>query len=96
VADYRATVLTGFQEVEDNLATIHWLGEASVVQEQAVRAARESVALTVNQYKAGTASFLNVALVQASQLSEERTMVQLVGRQLSASVALVRSIGGEW
>ena len=96
VADYRATVLAGFQEVEDNLATIHWLGEASVVQEQAVRAARESVALTVNQYKAGTASFLNVALVQASQLSEERTMVQLVGRQLSASVALIRSIGGDW
>jgi len=96
VADYRATVLTGFQEVEDNLATIHWLGEAAVVQEQAVRAARESVALTVNQYKAGTASFLAVALVQASQLSEERTMVQLMGRQLSASVALIRSIGGEW
>ncbi|QJR09778.1 Outer membrane protein OprM [Usitatibacter rugosus] len=96
VSDYRSTVLTGFQEVEDNLATIHWLGEAAVVQEQAVRAARESVALTVNQYKAGTASFLAVALVQASQLSEERTMVQLMGRQLSASVALIRSIGGEW
>ncbi|APV48285.1 hypothetical protein BWI17_00475 [Betaproteobacteria bacterium GR16-43] len=96
VADYRGTVLGGFQEVEDNLATIHWLGEAFVVQEQAVRAARESVALTLNQYKAGTASYLNVALVQASQLSEERTMVQLVGRRLAASVALVRSIGGDW
>lgn len=96
VADYRGTVLTGFQEVEDNLATLHWLGEAASVQEQALKAARESVALTVNQYKAGTASFLNVALVQAQQLNEERTMVQLVGRQLSASVALIRSIGGDW
>jgi outer membrane protein TolC len=50
----------------------------------------------MNQYKAGTVSFLNVALVQATQLNEERTMVQLLGRRLAASVALIRALGGGW
>lgn len=96
VADYRNTVLNSFREVEDQLANVRYLGEASVVQEQAAAAARETVALTVNQYKAGTVSFLNVAQAQATQLSEERSTVQLQGRRLTAAVALVRAIGGDW
>lgn len=96
VADYRNTVLNSFREVEDQLANVRYLGEASVVQEQAAAAARETVALTVNQYKAGTVSFLNVAQAQATQLSEERSTVQLQGRRLAAAVALVRAIGGDW
>jgi NodT family efflux transporter outer membrane factor (OMF) lipoprotein len=94
VANYRQTVLTSFQEVENNLATLHWLGEESKVQVEATRAARESVILTTNQYKAGTVSYLAVVIVQASQLNEERTMVQLINRRLAATVALVRAIGG--
>ncbi len=96
VANYRQTVLGGFQEVEDNLATVHWLTEETQVEQEAVRAARETVALTLNQYKAGTVSFLNVALVQATQLNEERTMVTLLGRRLTATVALMRALGGTW
>ena len=96
VANYRQSVLAGFQEVENNLATLHWLAEESDVQVQATRAARESVLLTTNQYKAGTVSFLNVVIVQAAQLNEERTMVTIVGRRLAATVALIRAIGGEW
>ena len=96
VANYRQTVLAAFQDVEDNLAAVHWLAEESKVEEDAVRAARESVVLTVNQYKAGTVAYLNVALVQASQLNEERTMVTLLGRRLAATVALMRSLGGKW
>ena len=96
VADYRDTVLNSFREVEDQLANVRYLGEASVVQEQAAAAARETVALTVNQYKAGTVSFLNVATAQASQLSEERSTVQLLGRRLTASVSLIRALGGTW
>jgi NodT family efflux transporter outer membrane factor (OMF) lipoprotein len=96
VAGYRDTVLQGFREVEDNLATVRWLSEAALVQEQAARAARETVVLTVNQYKAGTVSFLNVAQVQASQLSEDRSTVILLGRRLSATVGLIRAIGGDW
>jgi len=61
-----------------------------------VRAARETVTITVNQYKAGTVSNLNVVIVQASQLSEERTLVNLLGRRLVASVGLIRAIGGSW
>ena len=96
VANYRATVLQAMQEVEDNLAALRWLAEESAVQQDAARLARESVLLTVNQYKAGTVGYLNVALVQASQLSEERSTVQLIGRRLVATVALIRALGGEW
>ena len=96
VANYRQTVLTAFQDVEDNLATVHWLVEESKVEQEAVRAARESTALTVNQYKAGTVSFLNVVQVQATQLNEERTSVTLLGRRLAATVGLIRAMGGTW
>ena len=96
VADYRQTVLTAFQEVEDNIAAQRWLAEEMKIQEEAARLARESVALTVNQYKAGTAGYLNVVLVQASQLNEERQTVQLLGRRLGATVNLIRALGGAW
>ena len=96
VANYRETVLEAFQEVENNLAAAHWLAEESKVQQEAARAARESVTLTVNQYKAGTVSYLNVVTVQATQLAEERTLVTLLGRRLAATVALIRALGGTW
>jgi NodT family efflux transporter outer membrane factor (OMF) lipoprotein len=96
VADYRQVVLTSMQDVEDNLAAMHWLAEESKVQAEATQAARESVALTVNQYKAGTVSFLNVALVQATQLNAERSLVTLLSRRLAATVALIKALGGTW
>ncbi|HWI14586.1 MAG TPA: efflux transporter outer membrane subunit, partial [Burkholderiales bacterium] len=58
VANYRQTVLTGFREVEDNLATLRILEQAASVQTEAVEASRQSVALALNQYKAGTVSYL--------------------------------------
>ena len=96
VADYRQTVLTAFQEVENNLAAVHWLAEESKVEREAVRAARESTTLTTNQYRAGTASLLNVVVIQANQLNEERAAVNLLGRHLTATVALIRALGGSW
>ena len=96
VADYRQAVLTGFQEVEDNLANIHWLADEAVVQRDALAAARESVRLTLNQYKAGTASYLDVTLVQATQFAAERTTVDLLQRRLVANVSLIRALGGSW
>jgi NodT family efflux transporter outer membrane factor (OMF) lipoprotein len=96
LAHYRETVLGAFQEVENNLAAAHWLAEENRVQQQAARAARESVTLTVNQYKAGTVSYLNVVQVQSTQLAEERTLVTLLGRRLAATVALIRALGGTW
>src|SRR5258708_10153806 len=96
VANYRETVLGALQEVENNLAAVRWLAEEGKVQQEAARAARESVTLTVNQYKAGTVSYLNVVQVQATQLSEERNTVVLLGRRLAATVALIKALGGDW
>ncbi len=96
VANYRQTVLQGFQEVEDQLATLRYLEEESAVQQEATRAAHESVALTLNQYKAGTVSFLNVIIVQSAQLNQDRAAVTLAGRRLAASAALIRALGGTW
>ena len=96
VANYRQAVLEAFQEVEDNLATVRWLAEEGDLQQDAARLARESVVLTVNQYKAGTVSFLNVVQVQATQLNEERQTVQLLGRRLASTVRLIRALGGSW
>jgi NodT family efflux transporter outer membrane factor (OMF) lipoprotein len=96
VANYRQTALTALQEVEDNLAALRILEEEAKLQNDAVEAARQSVQLTLNQYKAGTVSFLNVVTVQATQLNEERNAVNILNRRLAAAVALVRAIGGGW
>ena len=96
VAQYRQTVLAGFQEVEDNLAALRILEEEAKVQEEAVRAARETVTLTLNQYKAGTVSYLNVVIVQTAQLNNERTAVIILGRRLVAAATLVKALGGGW
>jgi NodT family efflux transporter outer membrane factor (OMF) lipoprotein len=96
IAAYRQTVLNGFQEVEDNLAALRILEEEARVQDEAVRAARESLVLTLNQYKAGTISYLNVVIVQTAQLNNERTAVGILGQQLNAAVLLVKALGGGW
>jgi NodT family efflux transporter outer membrane factor (OMF) lipoprotein len=95
-ATYRQTVLTGFQEVEDNLAALRILEQEAAVQEDAVKSARESLAITLNQYRAGTANYLAVIVVQAQALSNERTAVGILGQRLSASVALIKALGGGW
>jgi len=96
VALYRQTVLTAFQDVEDNLATLRILEQEAAVQEEVVRGARVSVDLTTNQYKAGIVSYLNVVAAQAIALNNERTAVDLLGRRLLASVGLVKALGGGW
>lgn len=96
VADYRQTVLTSFREVEDNLASLRILSQEAAIQREAVRLARESVTLTTNQYRAGTTDYLSVVTVQASALSSERTALSLLGRQLVASVGLIKALGGGW
>ena len=96
VAFYRQTVLTGFKEVEDNLAALRILEEEARIQEEAVQSARQSVLLTTNQYKAGLVSYLNVIVVQASALNVERNAVDIRNRRLAASVALIKALGGGW
>ena len=96
VAFYKQTVLTGFQEVEDNLAALRILEEQAHVQDKAVDAARQALTMTTNQYKAGTISFLNVMTAQTAALSNQQTAVQILGDRLAASVQLVKALGGGW
>ena len=96
VATYRQTVLTGFQEVEDNLSALQLLAQEAQVQQEAVNAARQSAVIANNQYRAGTASYLAVVVLQASALNSERTALAITGRRLTASVDLVRALGGGW
>ncbi len=96
VAQYKETVLTGFQQVEDNLATLRILDQESGLQAQAVQAAQLAERLALTQYRAGTASYLTVITAQQQSLTNQRTAVQLRGRQLAASVALVSATGGGW
>ena len=96
VADYRQAVLTGFQEVEDNLAALRILEEEAQIQDEVVQAARHALELTLNQYKAGVVSYLNVISAQATALSNERAAAAILGRRLTAATALVKALGGGW
>jgi outer membrane protein TolC len=96
VASYRETVLTGFQEVEDNLAALHVLQDEARVQDEAVKAAQQTVTVTINQYKAGTVNYLNVIVTQAAALSNEITSLNILGRRMAAAVLLVKALGGGW
>jgi len=94
VATYRQTVLTAFRDVEDNLAALRILGEEADVQDRALAAARQSLELTTNQYRAGLVGFLNVVVVQAQALAAERDAINLRGRRYAATIALVKALGG--
>ncbi|HKX44628.1 MAG TPA: efflux transporter outer membrane subunit [Burkholderiaceae bacterium] len=96
VAQYKQTVLSGFQQVEDNLATLGVLDRESDLQAKAVQAAQLAERLALSQYRAGTASYLSVITAQTLSLSNQRTAVQLQGRQLAASVSLITATGGGW
>jgi outer membrane protein TolC len=86
-------VLAGFQEVEDNLVALRVLEQEAAVHE-AVKSARESLTITLNQYRA--ANYLAVVVAQAIALSNERTALGILGRRLAASVALTKALGGGW
>ena len=96
IAAYRQTVLTGFQEVDDNLAAQRILGSEARVQDDAVRAAQQSLAVTMNQYQAGIVSYLNVIVAQTIALNNQSTAVGILARRLNASVLLIKALGGGW
>jgi NodT family efflux transporter outer membrane factor (OMF) lipoprotein len=96
VATYRETVLASLRDVEDAIAALKVLEEESAVQDDVVSLAQKEVAVSLQQYKAGTVTYLNVVTAQATALTNERTSVSLRGRRLLAAVALVRSLGGGW
>jgi NodT family efflux transporter outer membrane factor (OMF) lipoprotein len=94
VATYRETALVAFQEVEDQLAALRVLADEAGAVDASVRAADESEHLEVDRYKAGVVSYLEVAVVQATALANQRSAVDVAGRRMGASVALVQALGG--
>lgn len=96
VANYRQTVLTAFQQVEDNLSALRVLAEEAKAEDAAVADARKSEQLTVNQYKEGIVPFNNVLTAETTRLSNEQTALTVQKSRLEASVALIQALGGGW
>ncbi len=96
VADYRQTVLTALQQVEDAMAALRILEREAVQADDAVKAARQSLDIATAQYKAGVVSSLEVITAQTTLLQSRRSQVDLVTRRLLASVQLIEALGGGW
>ena len=96
VAAYRQAVLTGFQEVEDNLSALRVLQDEAMIQDEAVAAARQTLEVTMNQYRSGTVSYLNVIVAQATELASRGTSLSILGRRSAATVGLIKALGGGW
>lgn len=96
VANYRQAVLTSFEEVEDNLAALRILDEEARRQQEAVAAAENSLKLSLNRYRGGVTTYLEVTTAQGIALTNERTAVQILSRRMNASVLLIRALGGGW
>jgi len=96
VAAYRQTVLSAFQEVEDDLAALRYLAEEAQQQAEAVAAAQLSLSLENDRYKAGTDSYLSVITTQAIALNDEQTAVTILQRRMTAAIDLVKALGGGW
>jgi NodT family efflux transporter outer membrane factor (OMF) lipoprotein len=96
VANYRQTVLTAFQQVEDELATLRILEQQYQVQDTATKSANLAAQLTLNQYKAGIVAYTSVVTAQATALTDAQTLLTIRQNRLTASVALIQALGGGW
>ncbi len=96
VANYRQTVLTAFQQVEDNLATLRILTQVIEQQESAIESAERSLQVATVRYKAGLDPYLNVVAAQTALLSDQQTGVAFQVQRILASVQLIKALGGEW
>lgn len=96
VANYQGTVLGAFQEVEDSLAGLRLLEEEAKTQDAAVASAQHSLQLSTNRYKGGVATYLEVITAQSIALTDQRVAVEIAGRRMTASVSLIKALGGGW
>lgn len=96
VANYRQTVLTAFQQVEDNLSTLRTLSVEVRQQDTAVKSAQRQLALATDRYRLGIDPYLNVITAQTTVLSNEQTAVNLSLQQMTATVQLIEALGGGW
>lgn len=96
VAEYRQNVLTAFQDVEDNLSTLRILADEAAVQDAAVTAAQRSLQISNNRYEGGIVDYLEVLTAQNTLLQNRRAAVDILQRRMTASVQLVKALGGGW
>jgi outer membrane protein TolC len=96
VATYRQTVLTAFQQVEDNLAALRILEQESTAEDRAVNDARHSLDVTTEQYKSGVTDYLQVLTAQTTVLNNEASAISIRVRRMTASVLLIEALGGGW
>ena len=96
VANYRQTVLTAFQEVEDNLAALRALDTVIQQQDSAIQAAKRTLDIAQARYKGGLDPYLNVIVAQTSWLADQQATVTLRMQQMVASVQLIKALGGAW
>jgi NodT family efflux transporter outer membrane factor (OMF) lipoprotein len=96
IDNYRQTVLSAFQEVEDNMAALRILQGEAQTEEVAVGAAKHSVELSITRYRGGVTSYLEVTTAQSAALTDEVTAVTILTRRMTASVLLIKAIGGGW
>jgi NodT family efflux transporter outer membrane factor (OMF) lipoprotein len=96
VANYRQSVLTAFQQVEDGISNLSTLAQALKTQASAVEDARRELTIANNRYVGGATSYLDVITAQTTLLSSQRLETQLLGQQMVSSVYLVKALGGSW
>ena len=96
VANYRQTVLTAYQQVEDNLVALHVLSHEQQQQRQATASAQESERIFNNRYVGGVDTYLQVITAQTSALNNERNDIDILRRRMDASVLLIKVLGGGW
>ncbi len=96
VANYRQTTLSAFQQVEDNLAVLRVLQTEAEQQRRATAAAQSAVQIFNNRYVGGLDTYLQVVAAQTTALTNERNDIDILRRQMAASVLLVKALGGGW
>jgi outer membrane protein TolC len=96
VANYRQTVLTAFQEVEDGISGLRVLAEAAETQQQAVDAAQRALTIANDRYVGGLVTYLDVVTAEQTLLDNQRLATQLLGQRLTTSVTLIKALGGGW
>ena len=95
-ADYRMTVLTAFQDVEDNLAQLHYLGDEAAAEDRALEGAATAERAALNRYNKGASTLLDLVTAQTTALRIRRTTLDLTSRRLQATARLMVALGGGW
>jgi len=96
VANYRQTVLSAFEQVEDELAALGILAQEAEVQSSAVKESAQATVIALNEYKAGTVDYTTVVTAQVTELNARETSLNVLENRLTAGVTLMTALGGGW